>query len=1018
MFAKYLKILGVLCALFGSVTVKGQAESNNPYTRDTLIVTYVNGANFPSPWWVRITTQRGNSTPRPSIFCIPGAGETGSDTTFFVPPSVHSWGVHYWLASGWDGGVQLGNGKHYPNLFTLMQPAVNQRPWELNAIMDSLIKYYPILTTSIHVMGLSEGNWCWQCLLGWYPTTGAFPGMTMIKSMVDLEGVTGENDFNAGASGPGSGQNTYAPVMAYWAQNYGGKFLGLEGTTDSRNIWQLTQAMNTAAANSAYFCYQTFGGGAHCCWNQMYDPGQTNWTDVGPGAPGNPNLSLTTNPASTAGTYSYNPITGSNIFQWALRQGDTALKGSIGVLPACSAGSNQTIQYPFVKTATLAGTATPGTGHTIVSTVWSLVSYTVDGSAATGVTPVFSNANILNPTVTISNPCSGNFCSIGGRFTFQLTVTDDIGQQANSSMVIMDSIWANPTVSAGSPQTVVLPNSSTVLAGSASGNRGATITSLSWVRVSGPSLILISNANVLNPTISALQAGTYVMQLTAVDNNGEDAQSSVTITVQGGGTTTPVVKGSGIAGTGEYQAFWLDTLTHKIHCYGTNYNTLGVGGTGTLGTNLLLNTGSITFSFVAGGLHGGTAVSTGGVVYAWGDHEQGQIGDGTVNNTALLTPVAITTDSAGNTLPAMAYTAHFYAGNAAEGYYMVSADSTKLYVVGYTALTGMKGVAYSTATDTCKRPTLIPTPAGKKIAQVVAGGMLLVRFSDSTVYTSGNANISGSILDWYDLGYPGTGNQFLALHLLSGLSGVTQVFGGNAFNGAVKSNGKIMGWGYYSSNLCDGSTSGYGVHWAVPTEMTIVEAALPVPILIIKANSSNIACILQDHTLWSFGDNAQGGVGIGSELNYFNTFYPTPATPTPFAWDFLPGDLLVTSPVRIGTASDWIDISGGGTFLYYWWGQHLSGEVDSWGRNKGAVCGNGVVPCSSNQAALYPNAWDVLVPTAIHPTTQSTTTVIPCIYCAYFPSAQYCGDAGCFIPVINTAGGVPFNKSRRKHGWH
>ena len=83
-------------------------------------------------WQVRITRQaNGDNTPRPAIFSMPGAGETGTSLS-----NLTLYGPHYWLANGWDGGVQLGNGKHYPILVTIEQPAQNTRPWHLKAVMQ------------------------------------------------------------------------------------------------------------------------------------------------------------------------------------------------------------------------------------------------------------------------------------------------------------------------------------------------------------------------------------------------------------------------------------------------------------------------------------------------------------------------------------------------------------------------------------------------------------------------------------------------------------------------------------------------------------------------------------------------------------------------------------------------------------------------------------------------------------------------------------------------------------------
>jgi hypothetical protein len=375
-----------------------QSESNNPYTRDTLITQHSN--RYTNSWWVRITTQQNDTTRRPALCFISGSGEVGTDVS-----RLTVYGGHYWLNNGWDGGVVLGNGKHYPIIITIMQPAGNQPANQLNAIMDTLIKYYPILKGSIHVAGLSEGSWCWGELIQYAAFAGDESAMSKIKSYVNLEGVgpvTNTSGFDL----------AYPSGLGHWAKKYGGKFLGLEGFDDPRNVWQISANMNDSAAGSAFFAYESDGGGAHCCWNDFYNPATTNLTNA------NPNIDWSFNPSvhpHTMGNYS----APSSIVQWMLRQGDTSLAGSAPAHtpPVVSAGDDPTIILPEDSVA-LGGTATDN-GGTIVSYSWTEVSgpaqYTI------------SNSAIINPT--ISNLVAGNYI-------FRLTVTDNFGLTAYSDVPV------------------------------------------------------------------------------------------------------------------------------------------------------------------------------------------------------------------------------------------------------------------------------------------------------------------------------------------------------------------------------------------------------------------------------------------------------------------------------------------------------------------------------------------------------------------------------------------------------
>lgn len=313
------KLLPLLLAISPFVSF-AQSETNNPVTYDTTITETANGEG-PFTWNVRITRQKSDKTPRPAIMAIHGSGEVGTDTT-----KLTLYGPHYWLLNGWDGSVGLGNGTHYPVIVTIQQPVQNMRPWHLKAVLDALLAALPIKRNSVHVTGLSQGSYEWGELIGFAASAGDQTAMSEIKSWVDLEGV-----------GPGDNFLGFDPVFptayATWASKYGGKFLGLEGVADSRNEWLISQAMNAASPNSAYFCYENYSctgvaPGGHGCWNTMYNPKVNNWTPAGNG-----NLVPSTNPATTMGSYSFNPNTGTNIFQWMLRQGDTSLASAVVIVP-------------------------------------------------------------------------------------------------------------------------------------------------------------------------------------------------------------------------------------------------------------------------------------------------------------------------------------------------------------------------------------------------------------------------------------------------------------------------------------------------------------------------------------------------------------------------------------------------------------------------------------------------------------------------------------------------------------
>src|SRR5882757_2877133 len=106
------------------------------------------------------------------------------------------------------------------------------------------------------------------------------------------------------------------------------------------------------------------------------------------------------------------------------------------------------------------------------------------------------------------------------------------------------------------------------------------------------------------------------------------------------------------------------------------------------------------------------------------------------------------------------------------------------------------------------------------------------------------------------------------------------------------------------------------------------------------------------------GDNAQGNIGIGAELNFA-------ATPDPYSWSGAPAQLLQQTPVQVTTRKDFVAIFTAQPYIMYDYAQTANGQLYSWGRNKGGVLGNGIVGCSSDVVGTYPNSWDVTSPALV-----------------------------------------------------
>ena len=92
-------------------------------------------------------------------------------------------------------------------------------------------------------------------------------------------------------------------------------------------------------------------------------------------------------------------------------------------------------------------------------------------------------------------------------------------------------VYTPPVANAGLAQSITLPLSTVTLTGTGTGTNGATISSYSWAKTSGPSAGIISLPLLNTTVVTGLVAGTYVFTLTVTDNHGLTSSSSVTITV-------------------------------------------------------------------------------------------------------------------------------------------------------------------------------------------------------------------------------------------------------------------------------------------------------------------------------------------------------------------------------------------------------------------------------------------------------------------------------------------------------
>lgn len=423
---------------------------------------------------------------------------------------------------------------------------------------------------------------------------------------------------------------------------------------------------------------------------------------------------------------------------------------------------------------------------------------------------------------------------------------------------------------------------------------------------------------------------------------------------------------------GEYQCFFIDKAG-ALYGLG-NIRTIGTGGKGTPGL-LSPILPELKFTGAAGALHGGAAWDEDGNVYIVGDNSQGQYGNGTT--VSNLDANKIETDSNGRPFTGISSMAAFFTGHENNGFYAIKKDGS-LWVWGAT-MGGMRADGSSGQINT--RPVQVPIPGNRKAKQIAAGYILVLLCTDGTVWTCGGSNPN-----FQDLGYKAGANDYLSLHQLD-LTGIAQIAGGGSFNYAFKparSGGKdsLFGWGFFGNYMGDSSNM---ARYGSPKYLKNILSALPAPIKKISCNSACTHVILQNGQLYGWGDNAQGTIGNGHELDYSKT-------KNPYSWDFRKGGLLEILPVRITRRSDFADISGSSPYTFYVYAVTRDNTIYAWGRNKGNVIANGVVACSSQENAKFPNSWDVPAPTVVNPFSLAKTTIVPSPFCVANPTTAPCNQ--------------------------
>lgn len=225
-------------------------------------------------------------------------------------------------------------------------------------------------------------------------------------------------------------------------------------------------------------------------------------------------------------------------------------------------------------------------------------------------------------------------------------------------------------------------------------------------------------------------------------------------------------------------------------------------------------------------------------VFAWGNNEQGQLGDGTA--TERDAPVQLAALPVNAQQVVVSGSAEFSAALLADG--TVTAWGT-----GFDGQLGND----STFSSYVPRQVLNLTA----ITQISAGGDFMLAVGAGGTVWSWGGNSSGQLGN----GTAGSGTNTDVPGQVPGLSGVVQVAAGDDYSLALRSDGTVWAWGNNANGqLGDHTTVSRDLPEHVPGLTGIVQVA----------SAGTSYAVRSDGTLFSWGGNYDGLLGNGSTATY------------------------------------------------------------------------------------------------------------------------------------------------------
>jgi alpha-tubulin suppressor-like RCC1 family protein len=425
----------------------------------------------------------------------------------------------------------------------------------------------------------------------------------------------------------------------------------------------------------------------------------------------------------------------------------------------------------------------------------------------------------------------------------------------------------------------------------------------------GPGTLLGNTASINYSDTSALSGTTYYYYVTAVAGTLESIPSNKVAalagTVTGGGTTTSILKS---VGGGFYHSAAVGTDGSLWTWGSNNFGELGKGTTSDASTPAKLTSIS-GVSAVTGGNDHTVVLKSDGTVWAWGYNYHGELGNGTkTGNTANSTPGQVLTAAAtpltgitavrggfwhnlalksdgtvwawgnndwgqlGNGSATPSYGGVAYAAQvtglsnvvaiAAGHWHSVAVKSDgSVWTWGLNSISwdaNRNGQLGDGTTTTRLTPVRVLGVGGvgylSGVAKVAAGAAFTLALkSDGTVYGWGT-NLEGEL---------GNGNKTTSLTpVQAGVSNITDLAAGYWLSLALKSDGTVWAWGQNDMGQLGNGTTQALTGISTPAAVSGLSS-----VTAIHAGASFGVALKSDGTVWAWGENASGQLGNSTISN-------------------------------------------------------------------------------------------------------------------------------------------------------